>query len=407
MSSDQTPLIEETKPVNNPNQKGMLLKLTVFLLIIAAASFAYWFVYISHYETTDNAYVSGNIIPVTSQVSGTVIKVNVNDTAYIKEGTPLVLLDPTDRGIALEKAKANLDLVLRETEQLYVKDRGLRATIQARELSLKQARNDLNRRQQAIHIGGVSQEELTHAQDNFYIAQSLLTTARAEQNANQVLINGTSLMAHPNVVQAIAQVKEAYLAFIRTTINAPISGYIAKRSVQVGQVVGAGSMLMAIVPLDEIWVDANFKEKQLSVIKPGQAVQLESDLYGSSMIYHGKVIGLSGGSGSVFSLLPAQNATGNWIKIVQRLPVRIALDKEELKKYPLRIGLSMRVTVDINQNAGSFVEARDNSSNNTQIYNNLDKEADPIIAKIIRDNLGGFSLSEGETPVKQEVKRND
>lgn len=384
---------------NHPKQKEYLQKLTLFFGVLAVLCCAYWFVYSRHYIETDNAYVNGNIIPVTAQINGLVTAVTVNDTHFVTEGSPLVLLDETDKRIALEKAKANLALVLRQTQQLYINDRGLRATVDARSLRLKQANSDLSRRQQAIHIGGVSKEDLIHAQDGLDIAQTMLTTAQAQWGANKTLITGASVMGHPSVVQAIAQVKEAYLALARTTIKAPVSGLIAKRAVQVGQVVSPGNLLMAIVPLDQIWVDANFKEKQLRNVHPGQSVLLHADLYGSSVVYHGHVEGLSGGTGSAFSLLPAQNATGNWIKIVQRLPVRIALDPKELEEHPLRIGLSMEVTID--------TSAKNNKSlshsivSRTNIFERLDKGALPIIEKIIHDNYDANSEHVPNEPKKE------
>jgi membrane fusion protein (multidrug efflux system) len=387
---------EESKPVasgTHPKQKQYLMRLTAFFLFLGVLYFIYWFIYSRHYEKTDNAYVNGNIIPVSSQIGGIIIAVKVSDTAFVKAGEPVVLLDATDREIALEHAKANLALVLRQTQQLYIKDKGLLATIQARELTLKQADSDLKRRQQAIHIGGVSQEELTHAQNNYNITNSLLTTARSEWSANKALISGTSLTAHPQVQQAMAGVKEAYLALLRTKVRAPVSGYIAKRSAQVGQLIAPGTFLMALVPLDDIWVDANFKERQLGKIRPGQAVTLEADIYGSAMTYHGRVVGFSGGTGSAFSLLPAQNATGNWIKVVQRLPVRIVLDAQELKEHPLRIGLSMNVIVDTNTKEEALKAIDLDSANKTAIFNGLDKGADVLIERIVKDNFDNNEMN--------------
>lgn len=373
---------------NHPKQKIFLFRLTVFFLALGIVWFIYWLIYSRHYESTDNAYVNGNIIPVTSQIAGTITSVKVQDTDYVKEGASLVLLDATDRQIALEQAKTNLALVLRQTAQLFVKDKGLQATIDTRQLTLKQASTDLNRRQQAINIGGISQEELTHAQDSFNIANSLLTTALSEREANKVLIKGTTIIKHPNVVQAIEGVRKAYLDLVRTNIKAPVSGYISKRSAQVGQVIAPGTFLMTVVPLNDLWIDANFKEKQLRKIKPGQAATLHADLYGSSVIYHGRVTGFSGGTGSAFSLLPAQNATGNWIKIVQRLPVRIDLDPKELREHPLRIGLSMEVTVDTSSKTKNWVNDSARFANNTDIFNGLDKGADSLINAIIKENIG-------------------
>lgn len=391
----------KTKSLNHPKQKILMIRLTLFFITLSVLYFIYWLFYSRHYESTDNAYVNGNIISVTAQIPGTIIGVKVNDTAFVKVGESLVLLDPSDQEIAFEHAKANLALVLRQTQQLYVKDKGLNAAIEAKKLTLKQAQEDLKRRQMAINVGGVSKEELNHAQDNFNIANSMLITATSDRNANKALINATSLKTHPAVVQAIDELKKAYLALLRTTIKAPVSGYVAKRSAQVGQSVAPGTPLMAIVPIDDIWVDANFKERQLHKVKPGQAVTLTADIYGSSIVYHGVVEGFSGGTGSAFSLLPAQNATGNWIKVVQRLPVRIRLSAQEVKEHPLRIGLSMDVQVDTDSDVAHLKTMDTSSSNTTEIFNNLTKDADKIIAKIFKENLikevDGLSADKGIT----------
>lgn len=384
MSKPEIEPIKTNQQDGSSQQKKLLFRLTCFFALVAVLYFVYWMIYSRHIEETDNAYVTGNIIPVTSQINGTVIAVEAIDTHYVTEGTKLVQLDKSDRIIALDEAKANLALILRQTQQLYIRDRGLRASIQARELTLKQASADLKRREQAIHIGGISQEELTHAQDSYNIANSLLTNAKSEWNGNQALIHGTSLLNHPNVIQAISELKKTYLSLLRTSIDAPVSGYVSRRSVQVGQVVAPGSFLMTIVPLEEVWVDANFKEKQLRAIRPGQSALLHADLYGSSVTYHGTVVGFSGGTGSAFSLLPAQNATGNWIKVVQRVPVRIALKPSELKKYPLRIGLSMEVKVNTADDEAKATGEDYHSK--TSVFNALDKKADDLIQSIVKEN---------------------
>lgn len=366
-------------------QQVLLLRLTLFFIIAALLYFFYWLFYARHYVSTDNAYVNGNIIPVTALVGGTIVAVDVNDTSYVHTGQPLVRLDDTDRQIAYTNAKAELALTLRQTQQLYIKNKGLLATIKQRQLNLKQASLDLKRRQQAIHVGGISQEELNHAQDAFQIQSSLLTNAQVEWRANNALINGVAIREHPNVKKAITNLREAYLNLIRTTIKAPVSGYIAKRSAQIGQVVAPGNPLMAIVPLEDLWVDANFKERQLRDIKAGQKVTLHADIYGRSVTYHGWVYGFSGGTGTAFSLLPAQNATGNWIKIAQRLPVRIALNPAELRQHPLRIGLSMEVTVD----RSSMITSQPtiNYANSTTIFKDLDAGVDKVIDDLFQKNL--------------------
>ncbi|MDI1351274.1 MAG: efflux RND transporter periplasmic adaptor subunit [bacterium] len=385
MANSQLHPAENTQ--QSRHQKKILMGLTALFIILGLIYLIYWAIFLRHYEETDNAYVAGNVVAVTSQVGGNIIAIKVDDTDFVKAGTPLVMLDPTDSLVLLEQAKANLALILRQTQQLYIQDRGLKANIEARESNLKQASADLKRREQAIHLGGISQEELNHARDTYNIADSALINAQTGWQANHALIEKTSLTQHPNVMQAIEQVKQAYLNFVRNTIYAPVTGYISKRAAQVGQRIAPGSFLMAIVPLEDVWVDANFKEKQLRKMRLGQSVELTADVYGSGVIFHGTVSGFAGGTGSAFALLPAQNATGNWIKVVQRLPVRISLNSQELKQHPLRIGLSMEVTVDTSSEGQNLNHAIKKTSNTTAIFNNLDKQADTLIAKIIHDNL--------------------
>ncbi|MCA0403528.1 MAG: HlyD family efflux transporter periplasmic adaptor subunit [Proteobacteria bacterium] len=359
------------------------------LISILAYGF-YWWTIARFYEETDNAYVNGNIIPITSQVAGTVVAVNVDDTQFVKEGQVLVQLDPIDTYIALEQAKANLAEVLRNTQQLFINNKGLIAAINERQISLDKARQDLERRNQAISLGAVSKEELTHAKDTLEGANASLVQAKSALLSNLALTENTNLKEHPNVLAAAATLRKAYIDYRRTAIKAPTSGEVSRRAVQVGQRIDAGVRLMAIVPLEQVWVDANFKEKQLRNMRIGQPVELTADIYGSSINYKGKIVGFSAGTGSAFALLPAQNATGNWIKIVQRLPVRIAISPDQLAKHPLRIGLSMQATVDMHDTSGKLVsEVSPNPSlYKTSAYDELAKEADVEILKIINENAG-------------------
>lgn len=385
---EQIPLVPKEEKEANNKRRFMLLLLTLAFILIALLCIIYWWFVARFYEETDNAYVNGNIVPITSQVNGTIIAVKADDTQFVSAGQELIQLDPIDSLVAFEQAKANLAQVVRNTQQLFINNEGLKASIEDRQILLSKAQSDLKRRNEAIGIGAVSKEELTHAQDSFKSADASLTQARAALLSNRTQTDNTSLHEHPSVLAAAAQLRQAYINYMRSTIVAPVAGEVSKRSAQVGQRISAGMQLMAIVPLDEVWVDANFKEKQLRDVRVGQSVTLTADIYGSSVVYHGKVQGLSAGTGSAFSLLPAQNATGNWIKVVQRLPVRIQLDPKEIKEHPLRIGLSMEATVDLHDTSGKFInEAATIPDYNTSVYDDLSKQSEAEINKIIKENI--------------------
>ncbi|STX51961.1 multidrug efflux system [Legionella busanensis] len=369
------------------NQKKALFIFTFSLIFISLIYFFYWLFYGRYFEVTDNAYVAGNIIPISTQVTGNVTKLNAEDTQFVPEGQSLIELDPTDSLVNLEQAKANLALALRQTQQYFINNSQLQAVVQSRQSDLQKTKIDLQRRQTAIRRGAISQEELTHAQDNFNVANAALLQSQAQWEANIALTHKTNIINHPHVKQAMAALRKAYLDYIRNTIRAPLSGYVARRAVQIGQRVTPGQVLLAIVPLNQIWVDANFKEKQLSKIQVGQSVVLTADIYGSKIKYNGYISGFSAGTGSAFALLPPQNATGNWIKVVQRLPVRILVDEKELKAHPLRIGLSMKVTVDTYRQPKKINMLTRHSLYKTTIFNNLMVQADHIINEIVQENV--------------------
>ncbi len=341
-------------------RKKALTAISIVVLLGLAYGGVEWFLN-RHFEETDNAYVQGNIVQITPQISGTVTSVLVDDTDNVKAGQPLVQLDPADAQVALNQAQAQWEQTVRQVRGLYASNSSLQAQVALREADvgkvqteIVRARDDWQRRQELVKTGAVSQEELNHSRSQFDSANSALAAAKAavlaakEQLAsNQTLTSGTSAETHPSVQAAAAKVQEAKLATQRTTLLAPVDGQIAKRSVQLGQRVAAGVPLMSVIALKQIWVEANFKEVQLRHIRLGQPALLTADVYGKKVQYHGKVAGVGAGTGAAFSLLPAQNATGNWIKVVQRVPVRIALDAQELEQNPLRIGLSMEVTVDV------------------------------------------------------------
>jgi membrane fusion protein (multidrug efflux system) len=325
-------------------------------------------------------------------VAGTVLAIHADDTELVQAGTPLIELDRRDAKVALDQAEAQLAQTVREVRTLFANNGTLGANVNLRMADVDRTRADLARRQALASAGAVSKEEIEHARTASRSAESALQAAREQLESNRALTDRTSVSNHPNVQRASAQVEAAYLTYARSTLPAPITGYVAKRSVQVGQRIAAGAPLLSIVPLDALWVDANFKEVQVSQMRVGQPVILHSDVYGEKVEYHGKVAGLAAGTGAAFALLPTQNASGNWIKVVQRIPVRIALDPKELAERPLRIGLSMQATVDIANAEGTSLTigapARTAPAYRTAAFDAAGKEADALIARIIADNGG-------------------
>lgn len=391
---------------NSPRRKRALRMLglsLVFVAITAGCGVYYWLV-ARFYETTDNAYVATNVVQITPQITATVVAINVEDTDYVHAGQVLVELDPADARVALDQAEAELARTVREVRTLYANNASLSADIAMHEAENERARTnlvksqgDLATRQALVSTGAVGKEELKHAEAELGAAKAALAAAKAGAAAaaerltsNQALTDGVAVADHPRVLQAAARVREAYLALQRTKILAPVAGYVAKRGVQVGQRVQPGAPLMSVVPLDEAWVDANFKEGQLRRMRIGQPVTLTADLYGDKVEYRGTVEGLGAGTGAAFSILPAQNASGNWIKIVQRLPVRIAMDPAELKVHPLRVGLSMEVKVDLHHEEGKALTdaPRGTSVSRTTVFDDLQQAAQLRVKDIIAANLG-------------------
>ncbi|ONY24640.1 HlyD family secretion protein [Burkholderia cenocepacia] len=377
------------QPQNNGKRKRMMTLLVAVIVIAAIAYGLYYFLVARFHEDTDDAYVNGNVVQITPQVTGTVIAVKADDTQTVKAGDPLVALDPADSQVALQQAEANLAQTVRQVRGLFVNDDQYRAQVALRQSDLSKAQDDLRRRLAVAQTGAVSQEEISHARDAVKAAQASVDAAQQQLASNRALTANTTIASHPNVMAAAAKVRDAYLANARNVLPAPVTGYVAKRSVQVGQRVSPGNPLMSVVPLNAVWVDANFKEVQLKHMRIGQPVEMTADIYGSSVTYHGKVVGFSAGTGSAFSLLPAQNATGNWIKVVQRLPVRIELDPKDLDKHPLRIGLSMQVDVDIKDERGDQLVNAPNTVYETNVFAKYGDEADAEIARIIAENAGG------------------
>jgi len=380
-----------TTPAAAPNgtRRRRLIALAIVTLLGLGAYGAYWYSHARFYQSTDDAYVAGDLVQVTSEVPGTVTALSADDTQSVQAGQALLELDPADANIAISNAEANLARAVRQVRALVAQSAELDAQIAERETALRRAQDDYKRRADLTRDGAVSNEELAHAKDAIVQLQANLSAAREQLNANAAQIDGTTIENHPQVLAAAAAVREAALALERTHLTAPVSGVVARRAVQIGQRVAPGTPLLAIVPLNAVWVDANFKEVQLADMRVGQPVALHADFYGKDVVFHGKVAGLSAGSGSAFALLPAQNASGNWIKIVQRVPVRIALDAGELAQHPLRIGLSMTAEVDVHETRGAVVSTQVRAeAQPTRAGRGKDPAVEQRIAAIIAQNSG-------------------
>jgi membrane fusion protein (multidrug efflux system) len=392
-------------PATPPTSKRKLWLSLVLggVAVIGIAYGAWWGLSLRFHESTDDAYVSGNVVQITPQIAGTVVAIDADDTQFVNAGQPLVELDRADAKVALDRAEAQLAKTVREVRTLFATSAQLQAGVEVRQSDVARANEDLARRERLASSGAISREELQHARNAANGAQSALLAARQELAANRARVDRTTLDNHPEVRDAAAQVREAYLAYARTELPAPVSGFVAKRSVQLGQRVSTGTPLMAIVPLDQVWIDANFKEPQLAHMRLGQPVTLTADLYGGKVDYHGKVAGFGAGTGSAFALLPAQNATGNWIKIVQRVPVRIALDPKELSAHPLQIGLSMQVDVDTHERSGDRLPqlAQGATSYATDVFRSEDATANARVKAIIAANEPGRTVATLERSVPE------
>ncbi len=333
-------------------RRRWLLGLGGVLIIIALVWLAWWLLYARYYQSTDDAYVAGDLVNVMAQVSGTVIAIGADETDRVEAGEELVRLDATDARIALQDAEQQLARTVRQTRTVFANRDQLRAVVDQRRADLARAQSDFDRRRHLAASGAVSGEELGHAQDALKAARDALVAAEKNLAASRALIGRTGVADNPDVRAAATQVERAWLALVRTSVRAPVTGYVARRTVQLGERIAAGAPLLSIVPLRRLWLEANFREVQLRNMRIGQPAEVVADLYGGHVTYHGRVVGLGMGTGAAFALLPAQNATGNWIKVVQRVPVRIALDPAELSAHPLRIGLSTVVKVDTRDTSG-------------------------------------------------------
>jgi membrane fusion protein (multidrug efflux system) len=380
-----------TEPAKQAKKSNPARTIILVCVLAGLAAIGIYYFAVAHNEVeTDDAYVNGNLVRLTPQVSGTVIAINTDQTQFVQQGQVLVELDPHDTEVALAQAKANLGQTVRDVAQLFAQEARDAAAVTAQQTQYSQATQDLERDRAVFALHGVSVESIKHDEHAVRSAQAGLEQARATLASTRAQIVGASPETHPRVLQAEASLRTAWLAAARTKVVAPISGYVVRRAVQLGQQVTPGTEMLAIVPVDSVWIDANFKENQLKSLRIGQPVDISADMYGSHVSYHGKVLGLSAGTGSALAVLPAQNATGNWIKIVQRLPVRIGLDPGELAQHPLLVGLSSTVHVDVKDQSGTALskQAAWKAAISTDAYADQISGVDDQISEILASNLG-------------------
>jgi membrane fusion protein, multidrug efflux system len=374
----------------NGKRRRILLLIAVIFIVIGALWAAYWVLVLEKREKTDDAYVNGNRVVISAQVSGTVVAVLADDTQLVNAGQVLVKLDPTDAQTALSRAGSALGSAVRQVRQQKATAAQYDSEIETRRLELSRSQIDLAKREPLVADQAIAGEEVRHAEESVHLARAALAQAERQSLSAHALVDGTPVENNPTVLQAKDAYRDAWIAAQRNAVVAPVSGYVAERSVQLGQHIQAGEALMTVIPLHSLWVDANFKEVQLRNLRLGQNAEVRSDLYGGSFIFHGHVEGMSAGTGAAFSLLPPQNASGNWIKVVQRVPVRILIDDNDLIKTPLRVGLSATVTVDTTSRGGPVLatQAGDRPVGDTQVYTQDLEKANAEADAVVRRNLG-------------------
>ena len=387
MSDQQTDTPTSSNNKSQQRKKGLSIFI-LLLLLISIGSAAYWYLFIKGFEETEDAYVSGNQVMVSAQVAGNISKINVDNMDPVQAGDVLLELDDTNAKLSFEQAKSNLANAVRQVSQLNYTVKQLKSAVRANEITLAQVQGNLNRRVQLVKDGAIDKESFQHAKEAVELAKANLTTSQNQLGANQALLLDGPLSEQPQIQSAISNLKQAWLNLERTKIRSPIKGYVARRNAQVGQAVSVGGVLMAVVTTDQMWLDANFKETQLTHMRIGQPVEIHFDLYGKDKTFNGKVVGIEMGTGSAFSLLPTQNATGNWIKVVQRVPVRIQLDPQQLAENPLRIGLSATVKVDVSDSQGETLrnQAPTTTLYSTNVLQYDESAVNNLIESIIRDN---------------------
>jgi membrane fusion protein (multidrug efflux system) len=389
MNANVEPAPIAPAPVPTTKRRNILILIAVIFIVLGLLWAAFWVLVLSKRERTDDAYVNGNRVVISAQVSGTVIAVLADDTQLVNAGQVLARLDPIDAETSLSRTASALAQTVREVRQKKSTADQYDSVIETRKLELARAENDLAKREPLLAEHAIAPEEVRHARESVELARAALTQAVRQSNSSHALVDGTPVEDNPAVLQAKAAYRDAWVASQRNAVVAPVTGYVAERSVQLGQHIEAGHALMTVIPLNSLWVDANFKEVQLRNLRIGQPAQVRSDLYGGSYIFHGHVKGMSAGTGAAFSLLPPQNASGNWIKVVQRVPVRIQIDDADLAKSPLRVGLSATVTVDTTTRSGPVLatDANDTPVGDTNVYTQDLEKANAEADAVVRRNL--------------------
>jgi membrane fusion protein (multidrug efflux system) len=383
--TDTTERPNGQKPENK--RRFWFLILGALVLIGAVAYGVYWFLHGRFFESTDDAYVAGNVVTITSKENATVLALHADSTQTVRQGQLLVEMDPAITSVNLQAAEANLARVVRTVRAQFSRTDASSAALNQARVNLAQAQGDFTRRQKAFSTESVSAEELAHARDAVAAAQAAVRTAEGSLHQSRATIEGADVAHNPDVLSAEAQLRAAAIVYGHMRLVAPLDGVIAQRTVQAGQQVAAGTPLMAVVPLSSVWIDANFKEVQLARMRVGQPVTVKADIYGGGVTYHGHIEGLGAGSGSAFALLPPQNASGNWIKIVQRVPVRVALDPDELRDHPLRVGLSVTVDADVHDQTGALITTKVGPGiTRANTGEDSGPIADALIARILKEN---------------------
>jgi membrane fusion protein (multidrug efflux system) len=397
MTSESTSTAAAAAPQKNGKRRRALAILAA-VAIVAGIGWAAWYLLVARWhQDTDDAYVQGNVVSIVPQTMGTVVSIDADEGMRVEAGQALVHLDPNDAQVAYDQSVANLAGTVRQVRGLYSSVESGQADLAARQVAVRQAREDVKRREGLVASGAVSREELAHARDILAGAEAALSGSQGQLSRSRALVDATEIASQPQVQAAAGQLRQAWLNLQRMAIVAPVSGHVAKREVQLGQRVAPGNTLMTIVPLEQVWIEANFKETQLTNMRIGQPVEVHADLYGSDVRYDGRVASLGMGTGSAFSLLPAQNASGNWIKIVQRVPVRIELDPKQVVEHPLRLGLSMHVDVAIRDQEGAVLASVDAPRNTpllaTDAYAEQLAQADALIERTIAQNLPATTVA--------------
>lgn len=383
------PVTPDPAPGPAAARRRWLIALAAVVAAAVVAWALYWLLVARFHTTTNDAYVAGDLVAITSREPATVLAVHADDTQSVRRGQLLVEFDPARAQVAMQAAEAELALTVRNVRAQFARVDQYEAQLAAARVQLAQAQEDSRRRAASAEGGAASAEEIRHAADAVTAARAALRAAGSELSQARSMIEGASVDDNPAVLAAIARLRDAAITLSHMRLTAPVDGVVARRNVQIGQHVAPGTPLMAVVPLAGVWIDANFKEDQLEDVRVGQPATITTDMFGSRVVYHGRVLGLGAGTGAAFALLPPQNASGNWIKIVQRLPVRVALDATQLREHPLRIGLSVTVQIDTRDTSGPLMSPAMPAAGTQVPPDDAAVEADRAVARILAQGKAG------------------